>query len=69
MGNTSKNINKRIIGAVLWTTIIGAAGLSMTPKGRSFWQKAKDFFKSGLDELKKDLGDKDSKKKKSDKDK
>lgn len=55
MGKTEKKLNKWLIGAIIGTTLLWVWGLSMTPKGRSFWWKAKDFFKSGVDELKKEL--------------
>ena len=39
MWKTEKNFNKWIIGAIIGTTIIWLGGLSMTPKGKSFWRR------------------------------
>lgn len=55
MGKTEKKINKRIVGAILWTTLLWLWWLSMTPKWRSFAQKAKDFIKDGLNEMKRTI--------------
>lgn len=56
MWNTEKKINKRLIGAVIGSAVIG--GLSMTPKGKSFWRRMldkstgwTDFLKSGAREM------------------
>jgi len=39
MSKAEKKINKWLIGAIIGTTLIGAGGLSMTPKGQSFWNR------------------------------
>ena len=41
------------MGAILGTTLLGVAGATMTPKGRSLMGKVKDFIKWWIDELKK----------------
>lgn len=53
MPKIEKNINKILIWAILWTTLLGVAGASMTPKGRSMLWKVKDFIKGGIDEMRK----------------
>jgi len=52
MPKIEKKINKLLIGAILGTTILWV-GASMTPKGKSFRKKARDFVKWGVDEMKK----------------
>ncbi len=53
MPKFEKKMNKLLVWAILWTTILWIAWASMTPKGKSFLGKVKDFIKWGLDELKK----------------
>jgi len=53
MPKIEKNLNKILIWAILGTTILGVAGASMTPKGKSLFKKMKDFVKWWLDEMKK----------------
>lgn len=53
MPKIEKNLNKILIWAILWTTILWVAWASMTPKWKSFLGKMKDFVKWGLDEMKK----------------
>ena len=52
MPKIEKKLNKMLIGAILGTTILGIWA-SMTPKGKSFWKKAGEFVKGGVDEIKK----------------
>ncbi len=52
MPKIEKNINKILIGAILGTTILWVAWASMTPKGKSFFGKLKDFVKWGINEMK-----------------
>lgn len=47
-----KKLNKLLIWAILGTTILGV-GASMTPKGKSFRRKARDFVKGWVEEIKK----------------
>lgn len=54
-----KKLNKLLIGAILWTTILWI-GASMTPKGKSFWKRAGEFVKGWVEEIKK-LRDKNKK--------
>lgn len=53
MPKFEKKMNKLLVWAILWTTILGVAGASMTPKWRSLFWKIKDFVKWWMDELKK----------------
>lgn len=45
MWKTEKKINKRIVWAVIGSTVAGLLGASMTPKGKSFWHKIFDKTK------------------------
>ena len=62
MGQTEKSLNKRIIGAIIGSALIGVSGLSMTPKGQSFWKRLLlrvrgifRFFSGGVQEMKKQI--------------
>ncbi len=41
MGKTESRLNKWIMGAVIWSAVIGLTGFSMSPKGKSFRKRAK----------------------------
>lgn len=58
MGATEKSLNKRIIWAIIGSALIGVSGLSMTPKGQSFWRRLLkrirgifSFFSWGVKEM------------------
>lgn len=53
MPKFEKKMNKLLVGAILWTTILWVAWATMTPKWKSLMGKVKDFIKGGIDELKK----------------
>lgn len=62
MGKTESRLNKRILGAVIGSAVIWLTWFSMTPKGKSFWNRAKKklfrsvwFLKRGYQELKKEV--------------
>ena len=58
-----KKLNKRIIGAVIGTTIVGVgAAASMTPQGKSFRKRVKEFFEKWIKQMNKELGIKPKKK-------
>lgn len=53
MPKFEKKMNKLLVWAILWTTILWVAWATMTPKWKSLLWKVKDFIKWGLEELKK----------------
>lgn len=53
MPKFEKKMNKLLVWAILWTTILWVAGATMTPKWKSLLWKVKDFIKWWIDELKK----------------
>lgn len=62
MSKTEKKINKILIWAIIWSALISAGSLSMTPKGKSFWKrllrKSKSwtwFLKRGFVDFKKEF--------------
>lgn len=58
MGKTEKTLNKWLIWAIIGSALIGVSGLSMTPKGQSFWRRVLQrvrgifsFFSGGVKEM------------------
>lgn len=69
MSKAEKKINKILIWAIIWSALLGAGGLSMTPKGKSFWKRFlrkskswKWFFMRGFIDFKKEFFDIESNK-------
>ncbi len=66
MGKTEKRFNKRLIWLVIGSAVIW--GLSMTPKGKSFWKRTIDrvkrpfkFMRAGVREMRKTMKTKNEK--------
>jgi hypothetical protein len=55
MSNMEKSLNKRLIGLILWTTLLSVNTWSQTPKGKKFFTKVIDFFRQGIKEMKKNM--------------
>jgi hypothetical protein len=45
MWSTEKKINKWLISLVIGSAILGLGGLSMSPKGKSWWRRILDKAK------------------------